>query len=198
VVVYNAGMSQLQIAADPTRGRTASRSTLQLGAASRISVVTAVWLSLVSAACKSDAQAEQQKQSLAAWALATSQDPDLADPLGQAIVVSAKSDAPGWHKVDHLFRGSLEERGKQAFLVVLPYGHCYRFLAVGGEQVRDLDLVLFDANGAETLRDVTQSATPALGVSSGICPEEPSAMRVEARMRHGHGSFAIGLFRDGE
>jgi hypothetical protein len=160
--------------------------------------------SVVGHGCGPDKQAQKQAQNLAAFVEAAKHDPDLADPLGQAIVELAKSEAPGWVKEGSLLRGSLEERGRQAFLLVLKYGHCYRLLGVSGvsgvsgDEARDLDLLLFDANGVETQRDVTRSTTPVLGASASICPAEPVAMRVEARMRAGHGPFAIALLHDPE
>jgi hypothetical protein len=148
--------------------------------------------------CGPDKQARKQAQNLAAFVEAAKRDPDLEDPLGQAIVELARAEAPGWVKEGSLLRGSLEERGRQAFLLVLKYGHCYRLLGVSGDEARDLDLLLFDANGVETQRDVTQSTTPVLGASASICPAEPIAMRVEARMRAGRGPFAIALLHDPE
>jgi hypothetical protein len=121
-------------------------------------------------------------------------DPELADALGQALFERVTERAPGWIKHEHVQRGTLAERGRQAFLSVLPFGHCYRFIAVSGAGVIDLDLALFDANGVETARDVTEDSSPELGVTASICPGEPSQYRVEARMRRGHGDFALGVF----
>lgn len=148
------------------------------------------------AGCGPDKKAQKQAQDMAAFLEKAKQDSDLADPLGQAVVELAQTEAAGWVKQGALFRGSLEERARQSFLVVLTYGHCYRFLGVAGGEVRDMDLSLFDANGVEVQRDVTQSATPVLGASASICPDDPSAVRIEARMRAGNGPFAIALLRD--
>lgn len=122
-------------------------------------------------------------------------DPELADALGQALFARTNERASGWLKHEHVQRGTLADRGKQAFLSVLPFGHCYRFLAVSGAGVSDLDLALFDANGVEIARDVTEDGSPELGVTASICPAEPSQYRVEVRMRRGHGDFALGVFR---
>jgi len=146
--------------------------------------------------CGPDKQAQKQAQNLATFLEAAKHDPDLADPLGQAIIELAQVEAVGWVKEGPLLRGALEDRARQGFLVVLKYGHCYRFLGVAGAEVRDLDLLLFDANGMEVQRDVTQSATPVLGASASICPADPIAVRIEARMRNGSGPFAIALLRD--
>jgi hypothetical protein len=154
-----------------------------------------LWLALGSA-CGADKQAVKQAQDEAAFAAAAKQDPELGDALGQAIVDLAQRSAPGWVKEGKLLRGSLEERARQGFLVVLTYGHCYRFLAVTDNESNDLDLLLYDANGVERQRDVSQAPTAALGVDASLCPGEPSAMRVEARMRHGRGPFAIALLRN--
>jgi hypothetical protein len=157
-------------------------------------VACAFWLS--GAGCGPDKKAQKQARDMALFLEQAKQDPELVDPLGQAVVELAQTEAPGWVKQGTLFRGSLAERARQSFLVVLTYGHCYRFLGVGGGEVRDMDLLLFDANGVEVQRDVTQSATPVLGASASICPADPSAMRIETRMRVGSGPFAIALLHD--
>jgi hypothetical protein len=126
---------------------------------------------------------------------ALARDPELADALGSALLEQVAKHAPGWVKHEHLLRGTLNERARQAFLVVLPYGHCYRFIASGGPGVSDLDLMLFDGNGVEIARDTSEDPTPNLGVAASICPGDASAVRIEARMHHGHGDFALGVFR---
>jgi hypothetical protein len=148
--------------------------------------------------CRADQQAQKQAQDVAAFAAAAKRDPELADALGQAIVDVAERDAPGWVKVDKLWRGTLDERARQGFLVVLTYGHCYRFVGVTENADSDLDLLLFDANGVEKQRDVTQGASAMLGAAAAICPSDPSAVRIEARMRHGRGAFAIALLRNAD
>src|SRR5262245_3859340 len=71
-------------------------------------------------------------------------DPDLMDALGQSIASLAEREAVGYTKVGRLWRGELAARERRGFLAVLVYGHCYRFLAVGGAGVSDLDLALLD------------------------------------------------------
>jgi hypothetical protein len=141
-----------------------------------------------SAADRAAAAKAQQSAELA-------RDPELADPLGQALLKRANERAAGWIKHDHVLRGSLAERGRQAFLSVLPFGRCYRFLAVSGSGAIDLDLALFDGNGVEVARDVTEDPTPELGVETSFCPAEAMQCRIEARMRRGQGDFALGVFR---
>jgi hypothetical protein len=126
---------------------------------------------------------------------ALARDPELADALGSALLEQVGRHALGWVKHERLLRGTLNERARQAFLVVLPYGHCYRFIASGGAGVSDLDLALFDGNGVEIARDTSEDPAPNLGVAASICPDDASAVRVEARMRRGHGDFVLGVFR---
>jgi hypothetical protein len=146
--------------------------------------------------CKEDRMREEAARMAAERAAVTAADRDLQDPLGHSVAQAALSAADGFVKVDKLWRGELAPKERRAFLAVLPYGHCYRFVAAGGPGVTDLDLALIDPNGVELQRDVTQDSTPALGRDASICPVEPGAYRVEARMRGGEGTFAIGLYRD--
>lgn len=151
-------------------------------------------LAFRSAACAPTAS-DRTAASNAERAAELAHDPELADPLGQALRARAQKSAAGWLKHDHVLRGTLPERGRQAFLSVLPVGHCYRYLAVSEATVSDLDLALFDANNVEILRDVTEDPSPDLGVAASVCPGEPTQGRLEVRMRRGHGAFAIGVFR---
>jgi hypothetical protein len=140
------------------------------------------------AAARSAAAQQEREAALA-------RDPEMADALGSALLEQVGTHAPGWVKHESLLRGTLNERARQGFLVVLPYGHCYRFLASGGAGVTDLDLALFDSNGVEIARDTSEDPAPNVGVAASICPGDASAVRVEARMRRGHGDFALGVFR---
>jgi hypothetical protein len=112
------------------------------------------------------------------------------------VAQAAARVAPGWTKIDKLWRGELRSREALGFLAVLPYGHCYRFVGTGDPSVSDFDLVLLDPRGVEVQRDVTRDGAPVLGVDASICPEEAGAYRIEARPRTGTGAIAIGLYRD--
>lgn len=147
---------------------------------------------IASAAC-SDNAAERATAVKADRMAQLSRDSELTDPLGQALVDRVRERSPGWIKHEHVMRGTLAERGRQAFLSVLPYGHCYRYIAVSGSSVSDLDLALMDANNVEIARDITEDATPDLGVSASICPGEASQYRLEVRARRGHGDFLVAV-----
>jgi hypothetical protein len=164
----------------------------------RVTIAWALWSVASCAACGESAADQRAAAELRARQAALAADPELSDALGQALLARVETEAPGWIKQDKLHRGTLAERARQDFLSVLTDGHCYRFIAVAGPEVQDLDLALFDANNVEVQRDVTEDPTPQLGNSASICPIEPMAFRIEARMRRGHGPFAIGAFRSAE
>jgi hypothetical protein len=151
------------------------------------------WLAL---ACNDDRARKEAEAQAEQVAKAANADPELQDPLGQSVRDAAREHAAGFIKMEHLWRGELATRERRAFLAVLPYGHCYRFVAAGGTGVEDLDLALFDPNGVEVQRDVTQESSAVIGEQASLCPVEPGAYRIEARMRSGAGPFAIGLYRD--
>lgn len=154
--------------------------------------------SVASCAGCGESAADQRAAELRARHAALTADPELADALGQALLAQIEAHAPGWIKQDKLHRGTLAERARQDFLAVLTDGHCYRFIAVAGADVLDLDLALFDANNVEVQRDVTEDPTPRLGSEASICPIEPMAYRLEARMRRGQGPFAIATLKSAE
>ncbi len=162
------------------------------------SVAAVLVLGLLAAGCDTGPTRAQAAEEAAARAAETvaKNDPELQDPLGEAVAAQAKTSARGFVKVDHLWRGELTAHERRSFLVVMVYGHCYRFVAAGGGGVRDLDLALLDGNGVEMQRDVTEDPNPVLGEQASICPSGPGAYRIEVRMRTGEGPFALGLFRD--
>jgi hypothetical protein len=146
--------------------------------------------------CDADSQGKERAAENAARDK-LAHDPELSDSLGQAIVETARRDAVGWLKDESVRRGTLNERERQQFLWVMKYGRCYRVLAEGDPaQVQDLDLALIDAHNVETQRDVSEGPHASLGVNASICPVEATAVRIEARMRRGHGNFALAVFRD--
>jgi hypothetical protein len=165
------------------------------GASSAGVAMLACWTIAVSLSGCGESAADRAAAAKAQRSAELARDPELADALGQALLKRANERASGWVKHDHVLRGSLAERGRQAFLSVLPIGRCYRFLAVSGAGVIDLDLALFDGNGVEVARDVTEDPTPELGVEASFCPTEAMQYRIEARLRRGQGEFALGVFR---
>jgi hypothetical protein len=159
-----------------------------------LSAVVLAWL----CCCDTGSQAKQRAAANAAMDK-LAHDPELSDGMGQAIVEAARRDALGWVKDESVRRGSLNERERQAFLWVFKYGRCYRVLAAGDpDHVQDLDIALIDAHNVETQRDLSESPNASLGVNASICPSEATAVRIEARMRRGHGSFALAVLRDSD
>jgi hypothetical protein len=163
----------------------------------KIAAVTAsiAWcaLHLLGAGCSSSAPKPQQEQP-AKQAPSAPPDPDLGDPLGASVIAHAREHAAGFTKAGKLFRGDLEAKDRQGFLAVLTYGKCYRFIGSGGPGVEDLELVLLDSNGVEMQRDTVQGPQAVVGETSSVCPFDAGAYRIEARMRAGHGAFAIGVY----
>ena len=157
-------------------------------------------LAVAALACGACGESSDERQAAAARerTAALANDPELADPLGRALVSQVEEHAPGWVKHERLFRGTLVERGRQSFLAVLPYGHCYRVFGAGSSGVADLDLAMFDSNGVEIARDVTADTAPGLGLGASICPTDAGQYRLEVRARRGHGDYAVGIFRTAE
>ena len=163
----------------------------------RLATLLSASVAIACGAC-GESSAEREAAAVRERVSALAKDPELADPLGRALFDQVEQHAPGWVKYERLYRGTLAERGRKAYLAVLPYGHCYRVLGAGAGGVSDLDLTMFDSNNVEIARDVTADAAPALGVGASICPADASAYRIEVRMRRGHGDYAFGIFRTAE
>lgn len=117
-----------------------------------------------------------------------------ADALGKQLSRAAQELAPALVLHSAVFRDRIARGGRRDFLTVLVAEHCYRILGVGDASVADLDLVLFDPNGVQVRRDLDQSPRATLGVDAELCPFEPGAYRLEARMTAGEGEVLVGVY----
>lgn len=82
---------------------------------------------------------------------------------------------------------SLSQGGVLRRSVPMQTEHCYVIVARGSSGVRDVDVSLYDADGAEVGRDLRGDAEPLLE----YCPTASGTYRVEARLFQGAG--AVGL-----
>jgi hypothetical protein len=67
--------------------------------------------------------------------------------------------------------------------------HCYAVVAAASDGLADVDLFVYDAQGAEIARDIGQDAAPALEV----CPLEGGPHTVEVRAFSGAGGVALAV-----
>lgn len=117
------------------------------------------------------------------------------DEIGARLALVAAEVAPD-HVLDAaVFRDRLVLGATRDFLAVLVAEHCYRILGVGGPRVEDLDLVLYDPNGVQVRRDLDESPRAELGTDAELCPPQPGAYRLQARMTAGEGEVLVGVYR---
>lgn len=131
--------------------------------------------------------------------------PPTVDPIapsiapGDVIAITmqrrAQMVAAGMTNATPIFRGTLSEGASQDFQAVLQPGKCFKIIGIGGANVRDLDLKLFDPNGVQLQQDVATDSFPALGVESQICPTAAGAYRVQVQMYQGSGDFGVQVFQ---
>lgn len=88
--------------------------------------------------------------------------------------------------------GNLRAGARRNFDFVLPAGSCYKFIAVGDADVRDLDLYV-SKSGQQVARD---TATDNFPVAS-YCATEESRVSVDVRAVTGRGEFALAIFQGG-
>lgn len=126
------------------------------------------------------------------------QAPSAADPQQDSLQATlrtlAERAAPGFDAVPPPRTGSLQAGERRSFMQILRYGRCYRIVAAGGRGVRDLDLILYDADDRVVQRDSGQDPLPTLGVQADICPFQTGAYRLEVHAYAGHGAFRIAVF----
>lgn len=87
--------------------------------------------------------------------------------------------------------GALEGRADQMVFrthsVTLTADKCHVFGAVGGPDVSDLDLYLYDRDGNEVASDESQNASPVVQV----CPQQDDTFRIDVAMRGGSGPYRV-------
>lgn len=93
-------------------------------------------------------------------------------------------------------RGELPTEGAVRDVThVMQPGWCYKVVAVGGEGIEDLDVRVFDGNGALIQRDTSEEPRAVVGTARPICPSVAASYRVEVRARRGAGPFALQVHR---
>jgi len=129
-------------------------------------------------------------------AIPTSQEPLVFDDervvevLSPRLAQAANAHGRGRPAVTPLRVGGLATGQEQAFDVFLSGERCYLALAVAGLDSQDLDLFLFDAEGAEIARDVTLGSTASLE----ICTDRSRNYRLVVKMYEGSGAYALRVF----
>ena len=123
------------------------------------------------------------------------EEPSASDPLGARVWAIGRERVPrmeleGSRRTGTLRRGEIEDH-----LTVLVGTHCYAFIAVGDSDVRDIDLILIDPDGAPIMHDTDQGREATLGVREQICPERPGSYEIRVRMFAGGGDYALQAYK---
>lgn len=85
--------------------------------------------------------------------------------------------------------GTLAEGGALRHVEVLTLDHCYALVAAASDGLTDVDLFVYDTQGAEIARDIGRDAAPALQ----FCPLEAGPHTVEVRAFSGTGAVALAV-----
>lgn len=99
--------------------------------------------------------------------------------------------ARGYERQGKLERGELQEQETNEFSLVLEGGKCFAVVAVGDNNVRDLDLMLYDLRGKVVDKDFENSPR----ATTRMCPSQSGKYRMLVKMPSGTGSFAYALYR---
>lgn len=121
--------------------------------------------------------------------------PSDADDLETALWALAREVGPDmeWHAPTQ--RGRLEEGANADALAVLYDARCYRIVAAGGDDVRELSLFLYDPNGVLARQDAEEGPRAVLGRDHPVCIGESGAWRVRVEMTGGEGPWALRVLR---
>lgn len=86
--------------------------------------------------------------------------------------------------------GFLLERRAQVATLPIRAGRCYTFVAAASPGIEDLDVLVFDAEGAQVAYDTARSGHAA----TRLCPPQTGTYYVAVRAAVGNGVFALRWF----
>lgn len=92
-------------------------------------------------------------------------------------------------------RGEVSEGETRDHSHIMETGYCYEIDAVGGGELRDLDLRLYDPNDVLIQRDTSEDAEPLIGRDRQICPPSTGTYRIQVRAERGSGPYALQAYR---
>jgi hypothetical protein len=110
----------------------------------------------------------------------------------QRLASVAAQNAAGFVGLGAPITGQLAQAGTTTINVPLRQGACYKFIAVGGPGVTDLDIQV-NANGRQVAQD---TATDDFPIAS-YCAPIPQTVQVQILMYRGNGGFAYQTFQSG-
>jgi hypothetical protein len=112
--------------------------------------------------------------------------------LMQRLASVASANAPGYVGIGQPIFGQLAQNAGQLVNVQLQQGVCYKFIAVGGNGVQDLDLHVNFGNQ----RVAADTATDAIPIAS-YCAPRSQSVQVQVFMFRGAGGFSYQTFQSG-
>ncbi|MDH5493007.1 MAG: hypothetical protein OEY14_13720 [Myxococcales bacterium] len=121
--------------------------------------------------------------------------PEYAIPLGEELFARFLEKAHRMEPEGEIRRGALEEGRRDTLQLILTGVYCYKILALGGEGVEELDLILYDGENVPLLRDREEDRRPTLGIDEPICPFEPGTFRLDIQMARGSGNYVLRVYK---
>ncbi len=106
------------------------------------------------------------------------------------LEAAAAAQARGYEPHGEVQRGTLTADGAQSFRVPVARGQCYRFMAVGGEGVQDVDLHAY-VGGTRVGSDSGHDSNPV----ASYCATADGHAEVRMHMYRGGGEFVFRTFR---
>ncbi|HEY6556475.1 MAG TPA: hypothetical protein VI072_04350 [Polyangiaceae bacterium] len=85
--------------------------------------------------------------------------------------------------------------GREFVFTIADASRCVRALGAFAPELRDLELQLFDVEGASLGRDSRQSSFALIGRGGPVCVKEAGRYRVTARAHAGQGAAAVQLYQ---
>ena len=118
--------------------------------------------------------------------------PDPGDELASTLYEQAQRFARNLEPAGDIERGDVRRGAHSEHFFVAEPGRCYQVFGAGGSGIRDLDLLLFDAEMVLVQQDAAPDPTPMLGLTTPICARGGATrFRVRVRAFRAEGEYGL-------
>ncbi len=119
----------------------------------------------------------------------TGRDPAVLPPAEAIERVLTGYEGRGFRRIGGVVSGNMPRGRSEQHPWALDGGRCYLAVALGGERVEDLDLVIHGPRGNTVAQDVAVDARPRVA----FCAPETGAHAVEVRLFAGSGEWSVAV-----
>lgn len=118
--------------------------------------------------------------------------PPTGDPLTDKLNAKKFELAADWTPTSAMLKQPIDEGKEMSFQVQLPGPpYCHTFIAVGPDDIKNLDMSIVSPMGATEGNDNTAES---LAVVQNHCPQSPGPYKLTVKAAQGAGEFAVQVY----